>query len=267
MRRTARRRAHRALSRTGLTLLELLVVIGIIAVLVAALSPALSAARRQSRVAQCQSNIRHLAVGLIGYANDSNSRFPPNANWPSPQFWCDEDRIGRFVPVPRGSEPGVFACPEDEGAKRSYAMNVWASSRVDPPVLNPPQKGRLWNYTVARPSQMVLLIEAWSFQGSLSTGFVCRQTVGGSGTPAQRFGAAGGLPPLKTRWGFVNCDVTYALHRARGDSSRAVTEPTGRSMVAFADGHVELLRNDELANPVAGTLTGAGYWSPSDWPR
>ena len=62
--------------RGGFTLIELLVVISIIGVLVGLLLPAVSSARAAGRRAQCQSNMRNIGVGILGYVTAFN-KFPP----------------------------------------------------------------------------------------------------------------------------------------------------------------------------------------------
>lgn len=66
----------RASRRHAFTLVELLVVIGIIAVLVSILLPALQKARRAAQTVQCASNMKDMALGIIQFAGTRNGRGP-----------------------------------------------------------------------------------------------------------------------------------------------------------------------------------------------
>src|SRR3954452_13691888 len=67
----ARRRGNRAF-----TIIELLVVIGIIGVLLAILLPVMEKVRHRGYIDACASNLRQLGQALAMYSNDNHGNFP-----------------------------------------------------------------------------------------------------------------------------------------------------------------------------------------------
>lgn len=67
---------HRQKSAKGFTLVELLVVIGIIALLISILLPALNKARQSAQAVACASNLRQIGMGFEMYGNAQKQWYP-----------------------------------------------------------------------------------------------------------------------------------------------------------------------------------------------
>lgn len=67
---------HRSHPGRAFTLVELLTVIGVIALLISVLLPALAKARAAAVATQCASNIRQIATAALGYSGENRGYYP-----------------------------------------------------------------------------------------------------------------------------------------------------------------------------------------------
>jgi len=94
-------------ARRGFTLVELLVVIGIIALLISILLPSLAKAREQGIRTKCLANLRSLQTAVTMYANDSR-QFVPATNWGGNQTTNGKMYAGWLYPTGPFTSPGVL---------------------------------------------------------------------------------------------------------------------------------------------------------------
>jgi prepilin-type N-terminal cleavage/methylation domain-containing protein/prepilin-type processing-associated H-X9-DG protein len=107
----------------GFTLVELLVVIGIIALLISILLPALNKARAQAKLIQCSSNMRQLAAAVFIYQAENNGSYPPPWSAAAPTGTPPAPNLSTVTPpclytlllgLPQGAPQynNVRVCPE-----------------------------------------------------------------------------------------------------------------------------------------------------------
>lgn len=121
--------------RKGISLIEMLVTITIIATLAALLFVTLPRAREYVNMTTCLSNQRSLFQGFINYATDHNGYLPTSMN----NSWPDQITGYLGIVIPKGQTPGsppcdhnVFLCPSvtrDDKPWRSYALNSRAGDK------------------------------------------------------------------------------------------------------------------------------------------
>lgn len=121
------------------TLIELLVVVAIIAVLVAILLPALTAARELSKSAFCQNNLRQLGWACQFYLEDNADRFPyamdsSQSGWGWSGYWMRQ--LSDYIAVEQVQSSGVvidgstvLMCPSTQNP--AYSQGDYKPGRLE----------------------------------------------------------------------------------------------------------------------------------------
>jgi len=232
--------------------MEVLVVVGIIAVLASILIPSLSRVRNQSRQIECLNNMRQIALAMVAFSKDHDDHFPRPAlytprdandwvHWQEGTKYPDAlPSLNKSAVVPYlGGQfnPNVFTCPVDiieshaqsfPGAPvypYSYSINraISRSSAV-------PGTQTMTTLQVVSPSTKILLIDETSETVSDGSWDQVEETVNTT------------IPPTK-----------YNVLSSRHDKtvkSPANQQRIGSGNVAFCDAHAEPIPRNDMYQPI-----------------
>ena len=245
-------------SRRGFTLLEVLLVVGIIAILVGILVPVMGAAKANGYVVTCLSNLRGQALALSSYTSDYDGALPPRLIWDySTVSGLQLNELlairqgDRFeeVPAMRWHVPvGIWKCPAPTNMWEKtthngisyYASNRWLFNSVtrfdpeEPPVISADAPaewadrfgGSSWRmvHRVKDVANVISIMDGTSYFHTIHGFWEARESVG---------------------WGVEV--INYPLSKYEG-TVRASHTRTGKIPAVFVDGHAEAIG------------AGADYW-------
>ncbi len=227
----------------GFTLIELMVVIGVIAIMAAILLPALNKAKEQGKATACRNNMKQISMGFLTFAED-NEEFLP---WPGGQ-------PDRAITSRQYESDWCF------GGQNALDPNLSSTWGVPGFGFNP-ECGSVFPYVLSQPRmeydpdfKAVYDIYRCPSSGALGAALRANYAANGYLDPGKPFGMTSRVPPR----GVMTTSVVDPARKimlvnesptrftlspafAPGNLNRRTQLHSGRANVSFLDGHLEIV--------------------------
>jgi prepilin-type N-terminal cleavage/methylation domain-containing protein len=236
------------------TLVELLIVVGIVAVLVALLIPAVGRARDQAKRTACLNNLRHIGTGFSEYAIRNDGVYPGCiGSTPGDAFYPQRIIYVLSMDTALKLVDSGLAGPMKTGPGAPYPYvdnprNVWTCpADTDPPRGYWPDENDRWhidNYAVVTHLKtMPTSVGLWT----------------GKRSPARIGDPVGPMVVEHTRWWYNQGWPSWYGNHARGGAGY---DPKGMNQL-YSDGHARWVDRSEMPN-----APGSGWiYEPWGWAR
>jgi prepilin-type N-terminal cleavage/methylation domain-containing protein/prepilin-type processing-associated H-X9-DG protein len=228
----------------GFTLIELLVVVAIIAVLVALLLPALSAAREKGRAIHCMANMKQIGLAVNLYADDYQDILVPSClndppgsgGWYEAQtllagiWWLPSKKVGYLTPIeawtcpslPDQSGPGNWWAGQPRGGGYSVNYNHVHFTNVSWISNNRP----VTRSSLTRASCVLSFVECQDLKSYYSSGYIYAYPY------------------------YAPCPSSASDHSGQWATAAVIAKRHNRTNVLFADGHVEGVSYNDIIDNV-----------------